>query len=128
MGASRNLVEDPDWLIRRIRDGYEPEKIILFGSLARGEDHDCSDIDLIVVKDTVASYGERIKALTPLLRDRLVGADILVYSLEEYESARERGGSFLEEAERDGVLLYERHGWKPSGMEKFRCRWDRLRE
>ncbi len=105
MGASRNLVEDLDWLIRRIRDGYEPEKIILFGSLARGEDHDWSDIDLIVVKDTVASYGERIKALTPLLRDRLVGADILVYSLEEYESARERGGSFLEEAERDGVLL-----------------------
>ncbi len=90
MGASRNLAEDLDWLVRRIRDGYEPEKIILFGSLARGEDHDWSDIDLIVVKDTEASYGERIKALTPLLRDRLVGADILVYSLEEYESVRER--------------------------------------
>lgn len=71
MGASRNLVEDFDWLVRRNRDGYEPEKFILFGSLARGEDHDWSDVDLIVVRDTEASYGERVKALTPLIRDRL---------------------------------------------------------
>ncbi len=48
--------------------------------------------------------------MTPLIRDRLVGADILVYSLEEYESAREKGSSFFKEAERDGVVLYERHG------------------
>lgn len=110
MSASRDLAGDLDWLVGRIRDGYEPEKIILFGSLARGDVHEWSDIDLIVVKDTDASYGERVKALTPLIRDRLVGADILVYSLEEYESAREKGSSFLKEAERDGVVLYERHG------------------
>lgn len=110
MSASRDLAGDLDWLVGRIRDGYEPEKIILFGSLARGDDHEWSDIDLIIVKDTDASYGERVKALTPLIRDRLVGADILVYSLEEYESAREKGSSFLKEAERDGVVLYERHG------------------
>ena len=109
MGAPRNLTEDLDWLVGRIRDGYEPEKIILFGSLARGETHEWSDIDLIIVKDTDASYGERVKALTPLIRDRLVGADILVYSLEEYESAREKDAAFLREAEKDGVVLYERH-------------------
>ncbi len=65
---------------------------------------------MIVVKDTDASYGERVRALTPLIRDRLVGANILVHSLEEYESAREKGSSFFKEAERDGVVLYERHG------------------
>lgn len=110
MSAPRDLKRDLDWLVERIKDGYEPEKIILFGSLARGETHEWSDVDLIVVKDTDASYGERVKALTPLIRDRLVGADILVYSLEEYESAREKDSSFLREAERDGVVLYERHG------------------
>lgn len=47
----------------RIRDGYEPEKIILFGSLARGDTHEWSDIDLLIVKDTDASYGERVKEL-----------------------------------------------------------------
>jgi predicted nucleotidyltransferase len=110
MRRERDLEADLDWLVERIREGYEPEKIILFGSLARGETHEWSDIDLIVVKDTDARYGQRVKALTPLIQDRLVGADILVYSLEEYESARERGSAFLKEAERDGVVLYERHG------------------
>jgi predicted nucleotidyltransferase len=105
----QNLAEDLDWLVGRIRDGYDPEKIILFGSLARGDAHEWSDIDLIVVKDTDASYGERVKMLMPLIRDRLVGADILIYSTEEYTRARKTGGAFLREAERDGKVLYERH-------------------
>lgn len=110
MGAARDLSADLDLLVERIRDGYEPEKIILFGSLARGETHADSDIDLIIVKDTDASYGERVKALTPLIRGRLVAADIIIYSLKEYEDARKKDAPFLREAERDGMTLYERHG------------------
>ena len=108
--AARDIEADLDWLVGRIRDGYEPEKIILFGSLARGETHEWSDIDLIIVKDTDASYGERVKELLPVLRGWKGGADILIYSLEEYESAREKDSPFLREAEKDGVMLYERHG------------------
>lgn len=110
MGRTRDIRDDLDWLVGRIRDGYEPEKIILFGSLARGDTHEYSDIDLIIVRDTEASYGERVKALTPLLRERLVAADIIIYSLREYEEAREQDKPFLREAERDGIILYERHG------------------
>ncbi|MBA3611057.1 MAG: HEPN domain-containing protein [Rubrobacter sp.] len=33
MQRERDLEADLDWLVGRIRDGYEPEKIILFGSL-----------------------------------------------------------------------------------------------
>lgn len=110
MGTAPDIHADLDWLVERIWDGCEPEKIILFGSLARGDTHEWSDIDLIVVKDTDATYGERVKALTPLLRDRLVAADIIIYSLKEYEDAREKDKPFLREAERDGVTLYERHG------------------
>ncbi len=76
----RNPKSDLDWLVERIRDGYEPEKIILFGSLARGETHEWSDIDLIVVKDTDASYGQRVKELLPVLRGWKRGADIILYS------------------------------------------------
>ncbi|MEJ7631435.1 MAG: nucleotidyltransferase domain-containing protein [Rubrobacteraceae bacterium] len=79
METGRDLGADLEWLVGRIRDGYEPEKIILFGSLARGETHEDSDIDLII------------------------------YSLEEYENARKRGSSFLKEAEEGGLVLYERH-------------------
>jgi predicted nucleotidyltransferase len=104
----RDLNADLDWLVERIREGYEPEKIILFGSLARGDTHEWSDIDLIVVKDTDASYGERVRELLPVLRGWRGGADIIVYSLEEYERARTCRGSFLKDAENDGVTLYER--------------------
>ncbi|CAN5671294.1 nucleotidyltransferase domain-containing protein [soil metagenome] len=110
MQQERDLQADLDWLVGRIRDGYEPEKIILFGSLARGETHEWSDIDLIVVKDTEMSYGERVKSLTALIQDRLIGADILIYSLAEYERARDKGSAFLQEAEMDGMVLYERLG------------------
>lgn len=109
MSRRQDLAADLDWLVGRIRDGYDPEKIILFGSLARGEAHEWSDIDLIVVKDTDASYGDRVRALLPALRGWRGGADIVVYSLAEYERARANGGVFLSEAERDGEVLYERH-------------------
>ena len=110
MDAPRDLQKDLGWLVERIRDGYEPEKIILFGSLARGDVREWSDIDLIVVKDTDASYGERVKELLPVLRGWRGGADILVYSLQEYENAKDKDSPFLTEAERDGRVLYERHG------------------
>lgn len=109
MPSRQDLSEDLDWLVGRIRDGYEPEKIILFGSLARGDAHEWSDIDLIVVKDTDASYGNGVRALLPVLRGWRGGADIVVYSLEEYERARRGGSAFLREAGRDGEVLYERH-------------------
>ena len=109
MSRRQGLAEDLDWIVGRIRDGYDPEKIILFGSLVRGDAHEWSDIDLIVVKDTDASYGNRVRALLPVLRGWQGGADIIVYSLEEYERARRTGSAFLREAERAGEVLYERH-------------------
>ncbi len=108
MEAARNLQTDLDWLVGRIRDGYEPEKIILFGSLARGDAHEWSDIDLIVVKDTEMSYGERVKALLPALRGRLVGADIVIYTPEEYERGKQARWGLVRDVERDGRVLYER--------------------
>ena len=92
MEAARDLSKDLNWLVERIKDGYEPERILLFGSLARGDTHEWSDVDLIIVKDTDASYGERVKELLPVLRGWPGGADIIVYSLLEYERARASNG------------------------------------
>ena len=41
-------------IVSRIANYYKPEKIILFGSYARGNFNDNSDLDFILVKDTVA--------------------------------------------------------------------------
>ena len=119
MSRRQDLAEDLDWLVGRIRDGYDPEKIILFGSLARGDVHEWSGIDLIV-KDTEASYGNRVRALLPVLRGWRGGADVVVHSLKEYEKARANGSTFLRKAERDGEVLYERHRGGSKSMEDLR--------
>lgn len=108
MGTPRNLDGDLNWLVERIKEGYEPEKIILFGSLARGDTHEWSDIDLIVVKDTEASYGQRVRELLPILRGRLVAADIVVYTPEEYERGKRARWGLVRDVEREGKVLYER--------------------
>lgn len=108
MGTARDLSSDLDRLVERIREGYEPEKIILFGSLARGDTHEHSDIDLIIVKDTDASYGERVKALSPWIRDVPVGADIVIYTPEEYENGKKARWGLVRDVEHDGKVLYER--------------------
>ena len=43
-----------------IIDQYQPEKIILFGSLATGEVHEWSDIDLAIIKETDLNYFDRL--------------------------------------------------------------------
>lgn len=67
-----------------------------------------------------ASYGNRVRALLPVLRGWRGGADIVVYSLKEYEQARANGGAFLRKAERDGEVLYERYRGGSTSMEELR--------
>ena len=45
---------------------YRPDKVILFGSTARGEADAQSDLDVIVIKDTQESFTERLEAMAKL--------------------------------------------------------------
>ena len=63
---------------------YQPQKIILFGSLASGRTHTWSDIDLVVIKPTEKRFVERLKEVALLTRPR-VGVDFFVYTPEEFE-------------------------------------------
>ena len=40
--------------------GYDPEKVILFGSATRGDTDEYSDIDLIVIKETDRRFVQRL--------------------------------------------------------------------
>jgi len=79
-------------------------KIVLFGSLARGEVARSSDIDLIVVLDAPGRFMDRLTAVYEAL-DVDVGVDALVYTSEEFaELAATR--PFIQRALREGRLLY----------------------
>lgn len=61
----------------------QPEKIILFGSLAQGQVNEWSDLDLVIVQQTALPFLERSKQILRLLRPQ-VGLDVLVYTPEEF--------------------------------------------
>ena len=85
---------------------YQPHKIILFGSAARGEADAESDLDVIVIKDTQESFIERLEVMAKLCPPG-VHADILVYTPEEIRTMVEEENPFIMEALREGKLVYE---------------------
>lgn len=97
-------------IVRRIVVTARPEKIILFGSRARGDARLDSDIDLLVVADDPQPRSRRASALYGVLSDILVPMDILMYRPEEIEEWRNVPQAFVTTAVREGRVLYENHG------------------
>ncbi len=89
-----------------ILQSYDPERIILFGSRARGEADQYSDYDLIVIKRTDRPFLDRLRDMVPYLRQIMRPADILVYTPEEFERMGDAGLGWI--VRQEGVTLYER--------------------
>jgi len=98
-----NLQKELNRCIKVLKEGYHPEKILLFGSLANDEINKWSDIDLILVKDTKKPFLDRSKEVLLLLKPK-VGMDILVYTPEEFRQLSEKK-FFKEEIIKKGVIL-----------------------
>ena len=86
----------------------KPERIIVFGSMATGQTHSWSDIDLVIIKQTSLPFFQRLREVRRLLQPR-VGTDILVYTPEEFERLRQNRVFFREEISNKGVVVYERN-------------------
>lgn len=92
---------------RIVRD-YDPVKIILFGSHARGEAGPESDIDLLVVLPEVANKRQAAVAIRRAFTDLPVPKDIVVTTPEEIARRGDVVGTVLRPALREGKVLYER--------------------
>lgn len=86
---------------------YDPERVLLFGSLASGNTDDWSDIDLVIVKDTEKRFLDRTKEVMQLLKP-LVGVDILVYTSAEFAQLSRERAFIRHEVIGKGKVLYER--------------------
>ncbi len=90
----------------------DPERVILFGSRARGDADADSDIDLVVLKaepfEPGRDRGAEETRLWRALAKFHVPKDILVYSLDEAEHWRGSLNHVLARALREGRVLYER--------------------
>lgn len=97
-----------DEMVRRIVERFDPEKIILFGSYARGAAGPDSDVDLLVVMRFEASRRGLASAIDVALWDRKLPLDLIVVTPEELERDRDRVGTIVRPALREGRVLYER--------------------
>lgn len=80
-------------------------RVILFGSLARGQASSRSDLDLVIVQETDKPFMARLDEFYGLLAPR-VETDILVYTPEEWDRMRETR-HFARRIGEEGVTLYE---------------------
>lgn len=99
-------------MTRAIVDEVDPEQVILFGSHARGDAREDSDVDLIVIE--AEPFGKGRSQFSEMTRVReavekfKVPKDILVFSLEDVEYWRDSLNNVLARALREGKVLYER--------------------
>jgi uncharacterized protein len=96
------LDEELSRIMKKLKGDNSIKQVLLFGSLARGDLHIGSDIDLIVVKNTEKKFLDR---LDEFYLDASEPLDILVYTPEEFEEMKER--PFIKKALMEGRILHE---------------------
>jgi predicted nucleotidyltransferase len=96
----------------RLVRGFHPEKIILFGSQARGTADDRSDVDILVVCEVTNGRTSLTLAMDRALWGLRLARDIVVLTPEEFECDRHIPGTIARYARKEGRVLYERTGSK----------------
>ena len=87
---------------------FQPEKVILFGSLSRGDAGPDSDVDLLVVTQVEGSRRQMAIEMRMALSDITVPKDIVILTQEEMDAFRNVVGHIAYTASREGKVLYER--------------------
>lgn len=95
-------------ITRTIVERFNPKKILLFGSQARGTPRPDSDLDLIVEMESEKPWYQRVVDVQMVFADRDWAMDILVFTPDEMDREREFLGGVVRAAEREGRILYER--------------------
>jgi predicted nucleotidyltransferase len=107
MKAKKKIFSDEilQEIVRRIVAAVQPERIILFGSAARGEMDTDSDLDLLVIKDC----GHRRRMATKIERSLIgigVPTDVIVATPDDIERYKDTIGLIYRPALREGKTIY----------------------
>lgn len=107
MGKRAQAVKDEiDEMVRRIVEQFDPERIILFGSHARGNAGPDSDVDLLIVMPVRNSKRDKAVEIGVALHDIPVPIDIIVTRPEDFAWRKEIVGTIERPAVREGKDLY----------------------
>jgi uncharacterized protein len=97
-----------DKIINAILQVIVPDKIILFGSQARGQARPDSDYDILVIKSGIVNKLN----IEQDIYEKIIGIDesidILVRTPENIDTDKNNMGSFISKAIKEGMVIYER--------------------
>lgn len=95
-------------MVRRIVARFHPERIVLYGSHARGTAGPHSDVDLLVVMEPNGSKRRRAVEIHGLLAGMGVPKDVIVVTPEEFDAYRDASGTVIRTAWQEGKILHDR--------------------
>jgi len=107
MPLAENLLQE---IVRRILEVVKPDRIILFGSAARGEMTPDSDIDLLVLEPSPKEPRRQIVRLRNELRGLGYPFDVMVMATERFEETKDVIGGLAYPAKKYGRILYDAAG------------------
>ncbi len=95
-------------ITQRIVEAIHPERVILFGSHARGDSQSDSDLDVFVEWETAESRLDRYMKVLSLFHGRHWSMDLIVMTPKEVEDRRNSRHSIVPIIEREGKVLFDR--------------------
>lgn len=92
---------------KRLKKEYHAEKVILYGSYAKGQSTRDSDVDLFIVAPTKERFFERMATVRGLIRNLRNGLPIspIVLTPMEVKERKRKGDQFIQEILENGVML-----------------------
>ena len=103
------MMKNPlDDVVDRIVRGIQPDRIILFGSQARGDYQGKSDYDICVIKEGVEHRRKLAQKIYKLLYGVGVPVDVIVETPESFDRLKDRPFLIYKEIAENGRVLYEK--------------------
>ncbi len=95
-----------DQVVKQIVEKFKPQKIILFGSYARGNPRPESDVDLLVIMNTPLKESQQSLEIRRHL-DVMFGMDLIVHTPKRLKERVDMGDWFLRDVLKEGKVLYK---------------------
>jgi predicted nucleotidyltransferase len=106
--SNQDLRKQIDNIVQQIVVKYKPERVYVFGSMARNEFTEDSDLDLLIIKEDVPRNGiERRWQLRKMIEKHNLPVDFLVIKRTEYEKKLRAEDPFLKTILEEGKILYQ---------------------
>ena len=104
-------------IARKMAIAANAERVILFGSYARGEATEQSDVDLLLIADSDLPRFKRSRELYKLFKPHPFSMDIVVYTPQEIENGKKTKFSFVATVLKEGKTIYVRRNQSQQTMD-----------